>query len=55
VSKAFSSNLLGIVMGGSLEYLSNIWGLNVLYLVALALYLASAPVAPRLERIAATT
>ncbi|MEE8134518.1 MAG: hypothetical protein V3T56_05650 [Gemmatimonadales bacterium] len=49
VSKAFSSNLLGIVVGGSFEYLSNIWGLNVLYLVALALYVASAPVAPRLS------
>ena len=49
VSKAFSSNLLGIVFGGSFEYLSNIWGLNVLYLVALALYVASALVVPRLS------
>ncbi len=52
VSKAFSSNLLGIVVGGSFEYLSNIWGLNVLYLVALVLYVASAPVAPRLRQAA---
>lgn len=52
VSLAFSSNLLGIVVGGSFEYLSNIWGLNVLYLVALALYVASAPVAPQLKRVA---
>ncbi len=49
VSKAFSSNLLGIVLGGSFEYLSNIWGLNVLYLVALALYVASALVVPKFQ------
>ena len=49
VSNAFSSNLLGIVVGGSFEYLSNIWGLNMLYLVALLLYVASAPVAPSLR------
>ena len=54
VSKAFSSNLLGIVLGGGFEYLSNIWGLNALYLVALVLYVASALVAPRLTALRST-
>ncbi len=39
---AFGSNLLGVVVGGALEYTSNVWGLNALYPVAAALYLASA-------------
>jgi hypothetical protein len=42
ISTVFGSNLLGIVFGGALEYLSNVAGLNVLYLVALGLYVASA-------------
>jgi hypothetical protein len=42
VGKVFGSNLLGVVLGGALEYLSNVWGLEVLYLVALGLYVVSA-------------
>ncbi len=42
VTSVFGSNLLGVVTGGCLEYLSNLWGLNVLYLLALALYAGSA-------------
>ena len=41
ISNVFGSNLLGIVFGGALEYTSNIWGLNTLYLLALVLYLLS--------------
>ena len=41
VSHVFGSNLLGIVFGGALEYTSNIWGLNMLYVLALGLYLIS--------------
>jgi len=41
VSQALGSNLLGVVFGGALEYTSNIWGLNHLYLVAMILYFIS--------------
>jgi hypothetical protein len=41
VSRVFGSNLLGIVLGGSLEYMSIIWGLNMLYGIAIILYLCS--------------
>lgn len=49
ISKVFGSNLLGIVFGGCLEYLSNVWGLNVLYLVAFGLYVVSAVLIPKLR------
>ncbi len=49
IGKVFGSNLLGVVFGGSLEYLSNIWGLDALYLVAIALYVASAVSMQRLR------
>lgn len=39
---ALGSNLLGAVIGGFLEYSSMVWGLNTLYIVALAWYLAAA-------------
>ena len=42
VNAVFGSNLLGVVVGGALEYVCNIWGLNFLLLVAVGLYLASA-------------
>jgi SAM-dependent methyltransferase len=35
---AFGANLLGVVLGGVVEYSSMVLGLNALYLVALALY-----------------
>ncbi len=41
VNRAFGSNLLGVVLGGALEYASNLWGLNTLYLLALGLYFLS--------------
>lgn len=41
VNTVFGSNLLGVVCGGALEYSANVWGLNVLYLLAGGLYLAS--------------
>jgi hypothetical protein len=47
VGRAFGSNLLGTVAGGSLEYLGNIWGLDALYLVAAALYAGGALFLPR--------
>jgi SAM-dependent methyltransferase len=47
LGRAFGSNLLGTVVGGGLEYLSNAWGLNALYLVALALYAGAAVFLPR--------
>ncbi len=49
LSRVFGSNLLGVVFGGCLEYASNVFGLDALYLIALLLYLASfayKPVAP---------
>ena len=39
--------MLGVVFGGALEYLSNIWGLNALYLLAMAVYFGSALAMPR--------
>ena len=39
---AFGANLLGVVVGGALEYASMVWGLNALYLLALGLYLLAA-------------
>jgi SAM-dependent methyltransferase len=41
---ALGANLLGAVMGGFLEYLSMIFGLNALYLLALAFYVAASGV-----------
>jgi SAM-dependent methyltransferase len=41
LSNVFGSNLLGVVFGGALEYTSNIWGLNMLYVLALVLYFLS--------------
>ena len=41
VNAVFGSNLLGVVVGGALEYVCNIWGLNFLLIVAIGLYLAS--------------
>lgn len=40
-NRAFGSNLLGTVLGGCLEYSSSLWGMDLLYLLALGLYLAS--------------
>jgi hypothetical protein len=48
VGRVFGSNLLGVVVGGCLEYLSQIWGLGILFAVAALLYLASAAAAPNL-------
>ena len=42
VAGAFGSNLLGVVIGGALEYSSMILGLNALYLLAIALYAMAA-------------
>jgi hypothetical protein len=47
VDRAFGSNLLGIVFGGCLEYASNLWGLNALFLIAAVIYTSSAVVLPR--------
>ncbi|MEW5733974.1 MAG: methyltransferase domain-containing protein [Thermodesulfobacteriota bacterium] len=41
VNSAFGSNLMGVVLGGSLEYACNLWGLNSLYLLAAGLYILS--------------
>ncbi|MEW5733973.1 MAG: methyltransferase domain-containing protein [Thermodesulfobacteriota bacterium] len=41
INSAFGSNLMGVVLGGSMEYACNIWGLNSLYLLAAGLYLLS--------------
>jgi len=38
-SSAFGANLLGVVLGGCMEYTSMRYGLNFLYLLALATYL----------------
>lgn len=38
---ALGSNLLGVVLGGALEYFGNILGLKALYLVAMLVYAAS--------------
>lgn len=39
ISLALGSNLIGAVLGGFMEYFSMIWGLNILYMVALSSYL----------------
>ena len=44
---ALGANLLGVVLGGALEYGSNVFGMDSLYLVALAIYAASYVVRPR--------
>ena len=41
VPRAFGSNLLGVVVGGATEYMSMLWGLDILYAVALVFYLGS--------------
>jgi SAM-dependent methyltransferase len=41
IGLAMGSNLLGAVVGGFCEYLSMIWGLNALYLMALLFYVAA--------------
>jgi len=46
---AFGANLLGIAVGGVLEYSSLILGLQVLYLVALAIYVLAWACAPHSE------
>lgn len=46
--RAFGSNLLGVVVGGALEYTGNLLGLRALYLVAALLYVLAAAFAPRL-------
>jgi hypothetical protein len=38
IGLALGSNLIGAVLGGFMEYSSMIWGLNVLYIVALCSY-----------------
>ncbi|HEY5579471.1 MAG TPA: spermidine synthase, partial [Acidimicrobiia bacterium] len=38
---ALASNLLGAVLGGTAEYLSLVWGIRALTLVAMAMYTAS--------------
>jgi hypothetical protein len=47
VNVVFGSNLLGVVLGAALEYTSNVWGLNLLYLIAMALYCASLVCLPK--------
>lgn len=41
---AFGANLLGVVIGGIIEYSSMVVGLNALYLIALVIYLIAAAV-----------
>lgn len=41
VNAVFGANLLGVVLGGAMEYVGNISGLNFLYILALVLYAAS--------------
>jgi SAM-dependent methyltransferase len=38
-ARAFGANLLGVVIGGVLEYSSMVFGLNALYLIAIGIYL----------------
>lgn len=47
IDRAFGSNLLGVVFGGCVEYASNLWGLNALFLIAFLIYASSALVLPR--------
>jgi len=41
VNAVFGANLLGVVLGGAMEYVGNISGLNFLYILAIVLYAAS--------------
>jgi hypothetical protein len=47
---AFASNLLGIMVGGTLEYFALLWGYRSLLLIALGLYLLAALVGERVWR-----
>jgi hypothetical protein len=47
IESALGSNLLGVVVGGALEPLSNVLGLRALYGLALALYIGSLLLLPR--------
>jgi hypothetical protein len=38
-ASAFGANLLGVVVGGTVEYSSMVWGLNSLYIATAAMYL----------------
>jgi hypothetical protein len=40
-ASAFGANLLGVVIGGAVEYSSMVWGLNSLYLTTAAMYVAA--------------
>ena len=44
----FGSNIAGVILGGLSEYLSLVLGFNYLLLVAIAYYLLSAALRPRL-------
>jgi hypothetical protein len=39
---AFASNLIGIMVGGTMEYLALMWGYRALLLIAMVLYLSAA-------------
>ena len=39
---AFASNLIGIMVGGTMEYLALVWGYRALLLIAMVLYLSAA-------------
>jgi len=47
IDRAFGSNLLGVVVGGCVEYTSNLWGLNAMLLIALFIYASSAILVPQ--------
>ena len=47
INKVFGSNLLGVVCGGAIEYMGNLWGMQALYLVAVVLYAGSLVFLPR--------
>jgi hypothetical protein len=50
---AFASNLIGIMAGGTLEYLALMWGYRALLLIAMVLYLAAAVLQRRVGGVAA--
>ena len=50
---AFASNLIGIMAGGTLEYLALTWGYRSLLLIAMVLYLAAALLQRRVGAVAA--
>jgi hypothetical protein len=52
VARALGANLLGVVLGGALEYTSTLLGLRAIFLVALGVYALSA-LALRGEEVAA--